>query len=149
MTMSPPAKIKENLRVSDQNEPSCIPNNHTRPRILILEDNDAIARLMQLFLEEEGYEVRISERGRQVFNIVSEFEPDLITLDILLPDVDGLHIFRQLKSQPLTRGIPIVFVTALEDRMEEGLMMGAQGFVPKPFVKHELNAVIDQVLKEH
>lgn len=134
--------------MSDQTE-SSQSNHQSPPRILILEDNEPIARLMQLFLEEEGYEVLIAGAGRQVFNIISEFEPDLITLDILLPDVDGLHIFRQLKSQPSTQDIPIVFVTALEDRMEEGLMMGANGFVPKPFVKQELNAVIKQVLDEH
>lgn len=106
-----------------------------------------MAQLMRLFLEEDGYQVLVTKYGRHIFRLVAEFQPDLITVDILLPDVDGLHISRQLRAHPDTRDIPILFVTALEERRQEGLDLGAEGFLAKPFLRKELHEAVRQVLR--
>ena len=121
--------------------------NNNPQRILVVEDDDMMAQLIRLFLEEDGHEVRITGYGRHIFRIVAEYQPDLITVDILLPDVDGLHISRQLRLHPDTRDIPILFITVLEERRQEALDIGAVGFLAKPFHGKDLRDAVRQALR--
>ncbi len=118
---------------------------HTPLRILVLEDDRILTTLMKVVLEAEGYQVQIAESGHRFFEVIAEFEPDLVTIDILLPGVDGLHIFRQMSADPLTQHIPVIFVTALEDRRDEGLGLGAAGFIVKPFLRTDLSLAVRRI----
>jgi two-component system phosphate regulon response regulator PhoB len=115
-------------------------------RILVIEDDEATSELMRFLLEEEGYQVFTVPRGAKVFEAVTNCQPDLITLDINLPDVDGLHIYRQLLAQPELCHIPVVFVSVAEMRRDEGLKLGARSFVIKPFHLDELSRVVRETI---
>ena len=115
-------------------------------KIMILEDDEATAELMKFYLEEEGFQICISSRGTSFLSKVAEFQPDLITLDILLPDADGFSIFKQLQHDERTKDIPVIFVTVREEK-EKGIKMGASGYIVKPFNEGELKGTIKSILR--
>ncbi len=117
------------------------------PHALVLEDNDVVAELIRFYLEEAGCEVLIIESGRVIFETITSFKPDLITLDVELPDVDGLYIFRQLKTHADTHTIPVVFISVAEDRRDEIMELGAQSFVVKPFSGSDLRRALRLALQ--
>lgn len=117
------------------------------PHALVLEDNDVIAELIRFYLEEAGCEVQVIEYGRAIFETIASFNPDLITLDVELPDVDGLYVFRQLRTRPETHAIPVVFISVAEDRREESLELGAQSFIVKPFSGADLRRALRAALQ--
>ncbi|MBI9086087.1 MAG: response regulator [Desulfobacterales bacterium] len=116
-------------------------------KIMILEDDEATAELIKFYLKEEGFQVSISSKGEGFVNMVAEYQPDLITLDVMLPDSDGFTIFRTLQQDERTRDIPVIFVTVMEADKEKGLKMGACGYVVKPFKEDELKVTIKSVLE--
>jgi len=115
-------------------------------KIMILEDDEAIAELMRFYLEEEGFQVFISSKGGGFVDRVAEIQPDLISLDIMLPDTDGFSIFKMLQQDERTRDIRIIFVTVKEGDKEKGIKMGASGYVVKPFKEDELKHTIKAIL---
>jgi len=114
-------------------------------KIMILEDDEATAELMKFYMQEEGFQVAVSSRGSSFITRVAEFQPDLITLDVLLPDADGFSIFKDLQQDERTKTIPVIFVTVREDK-DEGLKMGARGYIMKPFNEGELKGTIKSIL---
>ena len=114
-------------------------------KIMILEDDEATAELMKFYMQEEGFQVAVSSRGSSFITRVAEFQPDLITLDVLLPDADGFSIFKDLQQDERTKTIPVIFVTVREDK-EKGLKMGARGYIMKPFNEGELKGTIKSIL---
>lgn len=114
----------------------------TNPRILVLEDNEPIAELIRFYFEERGYLVKVIYRGSELFQSVKDFKPDLITIDIELPDADGMELFRQLQARSDTKSIPAVFISIHESQREMGLELGAKGFIAKPFAENELHQVV-------
>lgn len=121
--------------------------NNAAKRILVLEDNKPVAELIKFYFEEVGYQVKVLYQGSELLQSIKDFNPDLITIDIELPDADGMQIFRQLQNQPDTKSIPVVFVSIHEDQQELGLQLGAKGFVIKPFKEDELHQVVSEALK--
>ena len=115
-------------------------------KIMILEDDEAIAELMRFYLEEEGFQVFISSKGGGFVDRVAEIQPDLISLDIMLPDTDGFSIFNKLQQDERTRDIRIIFVTVKEGDKEKGIKMGASGYIVKPFKEDELKESIKAIL---
>jgi len=115
-------------------------------KIMILEDDEAIAELMRFYLEEEGFQVFISSKGGGFVDRVAEIQPDLISLDIMLPDTDGFSIFNKLQQDERTRDIRVIFVTVKEGDKEKGIKMGASGYVVKPFKEDELKHTIKAIL---
>lgn len=115
-------------------------------KIMILEDDEATAELIKFYLQEEGYEVAVSLKGEGFMDRVSKFQPDLITLDILLPDADGFGIFKKLQKEKHTNNIPVIFVTVKEGDKEKGVKMGASGYIVKPFNEEELKGTIKSIL---
>ena len=115
-------------------------------KIMILEDDEATAELIKFYLQEEGYQVAVSTRGEGFMAKVAEYRPDLITLDILLPDADGFSIFKSLQQEEGTRNIPVIFVTVKEGEKEKGIKMGASGYIVKPFNEEELKGTIKSIL---
>ena len=117
-------------------------------KIMILEDDEAIAELMRFYLEEEGFQVFISSKGGGFVDRVAEIQPDLISLDIMLPDTDGFSIFNKLQQDERTRDIRIIFVTVKEGDKEKGIKMGASGYIVKPFKEDELKETIKAILEK-
>ncbi|MCH7782882.1 response regulator [candidate division KSB1 bacterium] len=116
-------------------------------KILVLEDDESVAQLLKFYLEEEGYTVKITQDIKSFRMSLEEETPDLISLDILLPDGDGFKVFEELKQNDRTKSIPVVFVTVREADKEKGIKMGAQGFIAKPFAEDEFKDTISQALR--
>ena len=117
-------------------------------KIMILEDDEAIAELIRFYLREEGLETTVASKGEGFTDKVAEYQPDLITLDIILPDTDGFTIFKALQQDKRIRHIPVVFVSILEKEKEKGMKMGASGYIVKPFKEDELKKTIKSALKK-
>lgn len=113
-----------------------------RKKIVVVEDDEDIAEMIQYNLEQEGYLVAKAATGEQALRTVAREKPDLILLDLLLPEIDGLEVCKRLKSDAVTRSIPIIMVTAKgeESDVVAGLELGADDYVKKPFKPKELIA---------
>jgi CheY-like chemotaxis protein len=106
-------------------------------RILLVEDNPVNRRLAQFLLKSKGYEVWEATTVPEAFAVLKERRPDLILMDIQLPEVDGLTATRQLKADPATQDIPVVAVTSYAMKGDEtrALEAGCSGYVTKPIDK--------------
>jgi two-component system phosphate regulon response regulator PhoB len=120
-----------------------------RPTILVVEDEDALATLLQYNLEKEGYAVIIAEDGDEAMVSVDEKLPDLIVLDWMLPKVSGIEVCRRLRQRPETRNVPIIMLTARGEESDRirGLDTGADDYVVKPVSMSELAARVRAVLR--
>ncbi|MTJ11395.1 hybrid sensor histidine kinase/response regulator [Anabaena sp. UHCC 0187] len=116
-----------------------LPNSAT---ILVVDDNPMNLKLLDYTLSSKGYKVITEIDGRNVIKQVHSSIPDLILLDIMLPDISGFELCEQLKADSLTQMIPIIFMTALADNADKvkGLSLGAVDYITKPFQKEELLA---------
>lgn len=120
-----------------------------QPYILVMEDEDALATLLQYNLEKEGYDVAVASDGEEGMLQVEERTPDLILLDWMLPGTTGIELARRLKRDELTSDIPIIMLTAKgeEDNKIQGLEVGADDYITKPFSPRELVARLKAVLR--
>jgi DNA-binding NtrC family response regulator len=118
-------------------------------RILIVEDDPLEADLLKEELGDRGYETCRAGDGEQALALIQETPPDLILLDVVLPGMDGLEVVRKIKSNPRTRFIPVIMVTALADLEEriKGLDSGADDYITKPFKTFELLARVRSMLR--
>ena len=116
------------------------------PTILLVEDDPATARMLQDAFEIAGYHVRCAPTGAEARAAVEEAQPDLILLDLMLPDTDGLLLTSSLKA---ISDAPIIICSARTEQVDRvlGLKLGADDFVPKPFDLDELQARIEAVLR--
>lgn len=114
-------------------------------RILIIDDDEGMARLMRLQLEQAGYEVRTAVRGMAGIQSAREWEPQLILLDVLMPDMHGWAVYQQLRE---FTDAPICFTTALgeDQHVFRGLDLGAEDYIIKPFSHKELVARVRAAL---
>jgi len=117
--------------------------------VLIIEDEKNIAELVKYNLEKEGFAVATSSRGDLGLEQVRKIRPDLIILDLMLPEVDGLELCRILKQNEKTSGIPVIMLTAKSSETDKivGLELGADDYVTKPFSPRELTARVKAVLR--
>lgn len=120
-----------------------------RGYVLIVEDESDIASLMQFHLSREGYQTQIASTGRLALQAIARAKPELVVLDIMLPDLDGLEVCRKLKRDPATSTVPILMVSARgeESDIVVGLEMGAEDYVTKPFSPRVLVARAKAVLR--
>src|SRR3954468_24869031 len=111
-------------------------------RILIVDDTPANLQALAATLKEQGYQISVANNGRQALVAVARVHPDLILLDVMMPEMDGFEACRHLKSSAATSGIPIIFLTARTETSDivKGFELGAVDYVPKPFNAHELLA---------
>ena len=108
--------------------------------ILVVEDNVEMLKFINDILSVEGYNVRPANSGELAFISAAKTLPDLILLDINLPDINGLDLFKKLNKNEITKNIPIIFVTCLSDANSriDGLKLGAVDYITKPFHPQEL-----------
>lgn len=118
-------------------------------KILVIEDEPDILEVIQYNLEREGHKVILCRDGEQGLSRIRTDNPDLVILDLMLPGIDGAEVCRQVKSDPVTRSIPIIMVTAKSEESDVvlGLGLGADDYVAKPFSPRELVARVDVVLR--
>ncbi|MFT7668279.1 MAG: two-component system alkaline phosphatase synthesis response regulator PhoP [Planctomycetota bacterium] len=121
----------------------------SKSRIIVVEDEEDIQEILEYTLTREGFEVSCASDGASGLKHIRRELPDLVLLDLMLPDVDGLEICRQLKADPETRGISVIMVTAKGEESEIvlGLGLGADDYIPKPFSTRELVARTRSVLR--
>ncbi len=117
-------------------------------KILIVEDEAKIARFLTLELEHEGYEVKAVYDGRSGLAACESWKPDLMILDLMLPELSGIEVCRRIRQ---TSDLPIIMLTAKDDVSDKvmGLDMGADDYMTKPFAIEELLARIRVSLKKH
>lgn len=118
-------------------------------KILIVEDERDIVDLLRYNLKQENFEVDVVRNGADVLPRAVDNPPDLILLDLMLPEVDGLIVCRLLKNDPRTKKIPIVMLTAKADEQDRvtGLELGADDYITKPFSPREVVLRISAVLR--
>lgn len=119
--------------------------------VLIVEDEPEIAELIEFHLRREGIRSRIVHSGRKALEMIDRKRPDLVILDLMLPDLDGFQICRRLKSSPETGRIPVVMVTAKSEDADvvTGIELGADDYVMKPFSPKVLVARVKNVIRRH
>lgn len=118
-------------------------------RVLIVEDEPDIRGLLAFHLEREGYQVVKSSTGADALRQVRARPPDLVLLDLMLPEMDGLEVCRRLRQDPATAPLPIVMLTAKGEEVDRvlGLELGADDYIVKPFSPKEVVARIRAVLR--
>ena len=119
-------------------------------QILIVEDEVDLARMLGILFQDLGYEVLTTHYGEEVPGLCEETMPDLVILDIYLPDIDGYEVYRRLRSNPLTNHIPVIFLTVktLQDDKLMGLGLGAVDYITKPFDNEELKLRVRNIMRE-
>lgn len=119
--------------------------------ILVVEDEAAIREMIRFFLEPAGFLVKEAENGQQAYREIANQLPDLILLDWMLPDTSGIEMTKKCRSNPVTKQIPIIMLTARaeESHKVRGLDSGADDYVVKPFSPKELTARIKALLRRH
>ncbi|MDO3380048.1 response regulator transcription factor [Geoalkalibacter halelectricus] len=107
----------------------------SKKKILIVEDEESLLKLESILLTSKGYEVRGVANGRAALEGLEEKMPDLVLLDIMLPEMDGFEVCKRIKQNPATRHIPVIMLTAKKTRedMERGRAVGADCYITKPF----------------
>ncbi len=121
-----------------------------RPKILVIDDHPSSRMTAVALLSVEGYEVLEAESGATALKCIGETNPDLILLDVMMPEMDGFQVCRSLKQDEHTRLIPIIFVTALNDRRARlrGIDVGGDDFLTKPFDHLELSARVKSLIRQ-
>ncbi|MEJ2084157.1 MAG: response regulator [Acidobacteriota bacterium] len=119
------------------------------PKILIVEDEQAISEVLQYNLVKEGYEVELEYRGDTALDKIRTSPPNLILLDLMLPGLDGLEICRILKRDQRTADVPLIVLTAKGEEVDRivGLELGADDYITKPFSPREVVLRIKAVLR--
>ncbi|TYP00132.1 twitching motility two-component system response regulator PilG [Geothermobacter ehrlichii] len=106
-----------------------------RKKILIVEDEESLLKLESILLTSKGYDVQGVSNGAAALRVIDEEPPDLVLLDIMLPEMDGFEVCRRIKQNEATRHIPVIMLTAKKSRedMARGEEVGADWYITKPF----------------
>ena len=120
-----------------------------KQKILIVEDEKDIRDLVELHLQKAGFQTSAAADGEAAFRLIQRNRPDLIVLDLMLPEMDGKELAKILKARDDTKSIPIVMLTAKSEEVDRivGFELGADDYIPKPFSPRELVLRVQAVLK--
>jgi two-component system response regulator ResD len=123
-------------------------STHARGRVLVVDDEPTIADVVSRYLTRAGYQARVAATGQAALSRAAADHPDVVVLDLMLPDLDGLEVMRRLRKQNGKR-IAIILLTARGEESDRivGLRLGADDYVVKPFSAGELIARVDAVLR--
>ncbi|MFQ5610721.1 MAG: response regulator [Anaerolineae bacterium] len=121
----------------------------SKGRILVVEDDHDLARMLRIYFDSQGYEVIVSALGREALEVCRKKLPNIIVLDINLPDMDGFEVCRKLRGNLRTSHIPIIFLTQRDERVDKiaGLELGADDYVTKPFDIEELKLRVQSAMR--
>ncbi len=117
-------------------------------RVLIADDEPNIVISLEFLMEQAGYEIKIATNGQEALDLARSFHPDLVLLDVMVPVKSGYEVCQQLKSEPATRDIKVVMVSAKGRDVEvaKALELGADAYITKPFSTRELVAKVREML---
>ncbi len=126
-------------------------------RILVVDDTPANIQTLAAVLKQKGYEISVATNGKQALEVLGKLRPDLILLDVMMPEMDGFETCARIKASPEWRDLPIIFLTAKTETADivKGFELGAVDYVAKPFNSHELLArvnthlTIDRLAREN
>ncbi len=116
--------------------------------IMVVDDEQDMVDLIKTMLEAKGYGVQSANSGQEAFNLLGEQRPDLIILDIMMPQMDGLEVLTRLRENSDTASIPVIFLTAKvhEEDLRRGYKMGAKYYITKPFTSTQVLEGINLML---
>jgi DNA-binding response OmpR family regulator len=117
--------------------------------ILIVDDEEDVLDLLQLVFETSGFAVRRAASGKSAVSIAYEEPPDVVLLDVMMPEMDGWQVLRTLKADERTRTVPVVMLSARAERRDKmiGLQEGAEGYIAKPFSPSEVVREVQSFLE--
>ena len=118
--------------------------------ILIVDDELDVVIPIQFLMEQQGYSVMIAQRGEDALDLIYQYKPDLVLLDIMLPGIDGWQVCEIVRLNPNYRDTKIIFLTARgrKEEIAKGLALGADAYITKPFSNAELVAMVKEVLEK-
>ncbi|WP_435837346.1 response regulator [Streptomyces aurantiacus] len=116
--------------------------------MLVVDDNKVIRQLIRVNLELEGFEVVTAADGVECLDVIHQVRPDVVTLDVVMPRLDGLRTAARLRADPRTRNLPLAIISACSQyEVENGLDVGVDVFLAKPFEPTELVRLVRQLLE--
>ena len=118
-------------------------------KILCIEDEQEMIDLIRLILSRRGFEISGANGGKEGLEIIRKEHPDLVLLDLMMPEMDGWEVYQQMKSDEATKGIPVIVVTAKAQSIDKVLglhIAKVDDYITKPFSPQELLASVDNVL---
>jgi PAS domain S-box-containing protein len=118
-------------------------------KVLVVDDTHANVDILVRILETEGYQVTFANNGQQALDIIPQVMPDLILLDVMMPEIDGFEVCKKLKTMPIVSEIPIIFITAKRSPQDlnQGFLVGGVDYITKPVNSLELKARVKTHLK--
>ncbi len=119
-------------------------------KILVVDDDPDLLAVIKGVLSDEGYEVSIAPDGAAGLKSMAAGPPDLVVLDIMMPDLNGMEVFKKMKTHPTVATIPVIFLTALDERkyIRAALLAGANRYLTKPFENDDLIEAVRQTLND-
>lgn len=122
----------------------------SKKKILIVEDEESLLKLESILLTSKGFDVRGVPNGQAALDAIEEEKPDLVLLDIMLPEIDGFEVCRRIKSNTETEHIPVIMLTAKKSRedMARGEKVGADWYITKPFKSAMVIETIQRFLEK-
>jgi CheY-like chemotaxis protein len=120
-----------------------------KPRLVIADDEADIRHLIVFLLR--SYDLYEAQNGRRALELIREVQPDLVLLDVMMPEMTGLEVLDAMREHPLTASIPVVLLSAKGQaaEIEQGLQSGATRYLVKPFESQALRACVEEVLREY
>ncbi|WP_448574439.1 response regulator transcription factor [Trichothermofontia sp.] len=118
-------------------------------KILLVDDEPGLREAVQAYLEDSGFTVRVASDAHQGWEILSQYLPDLVITDIMMPQVNGYEFLKQMRDDPRFKNLPVVFLTAMgmtKDRIQ-GYQSGCDAYLSKPFDPDELVAIVENLLE--
>jgi two-component system chemotaxis response regulator CheY len=119
-----------------------------KQKLLLVEDEEELVRIVQTYFRDEGYDVRIAMNAEEALVTLETFAPDIIVSDVRMGRMDGFQFLEALRAMPSRKNTPFVFLTIMDDRqsVQRATSMGADGYLTKPFDVEDLHEKIRQVL---
>jgi signal transduction histidine kinase/CheY-like chemotaxis protein len=133
-------------RLSTEHKEISVERREKISTVLVIDDDPSVRQIMTHFLTQKGFAVRVAVDGEQGLALASELMPDAITLDVMMPGLDGWSVLKTLKADPELRDIPVILVTMVENR-SMGYSLGAAEYLPKPVDKERLCAVLNRCVR--
>ena len=117
-------------------------------RILVVDDEPEITEIIEAFLDNAGYQVRVLNKAQDAINNAQEFKPDLILLDIMMPGTDGYTVCNQIKEHTVLKNTPVIFLTGKDSKDDQGksFQVGGDMYIKKPFSCERLLEIVNVVL---
>lgn len=119
-------------------------------KVLVVDDSLLILKLIEKFLKNENYNIMLARDAGEALDILDTTTPDIVLLDILLPDIDGYNMLKILKLRQQTEDVPVIFISSLSRGMDisKGLKLGADDYIIKPFTSTELKNKVERAIKD-